>query len=228
LVKIRLQRHGRKKKPYYHIVAADVRAKRDGRIIEDLGRYDPVNAVTKVTINTDRVIHWLKSGAQPTDTVRSILKKEGVLYRIHLLGWGKSEEEINATIDAWKATKGNTTAKTGTEEMRARLKAEEEAYKKSQVERAKAAEAAAIAATEKAKADAIAAAAQAEAAETAEVAEAADVAEEAPAVEAAAVVTEAAEEVATEAPAEEAATEEAPADEAPAADSAEGEENKEA
>jgi small subunit ribosomal protein S16 len=228
LVKIRLQRHGRKKKPYYHIVAADVRAKRDGRIIEDLGRYDPVNAVTKVTINTDRVIHWLKSGAQPTDTVRSILKKEGVLYRIHLLGWGKSEEEINATIDAWKATKGNTTAKTGTEEMRARLKAEEEAYKKSQVERAKAAEAAAIAATEKAKADAIAAAAQAEAAETAEVAEAADVAEEAPAVEAAAEVTEAAEEVATEAPAEEAATEEAPADEAPAADSAEGEENKEA
>lgn len=225
MVKIRLQRHGRKKKPYYHIVAADVRAKRDGRIIEDLGRYDPVNAVTKVTINTDRVIHWLKSGAQPTDTVRSILKKEGILYRMHLIGWGKSEEEIATTIDAWKATKGNATVMTGTQEMRARLKSEEETYKKSQVEKAKAAEAAVIAAAEHAKASAIAAAAQAAAAEVAaaEVVEATEVAEEAPAVEAATEVTEATEEVATEAPAEE-----APAEEAPAAESAEGEENKEA
>ncbi len=224
MVKIRLQRHGRKKKPYYHIVVADVRAKRDGRIIEDLGRYDPVNATTKVTINTDRVIHWLKTGAQPTDTVRSILKKEGIMYRIHLIGWGKSEVEINSTIDAWKASKGTNTVKTGTEEMRARLKAEEEAYKKSQVEKAKAAEAAAIAAAEEAKAAAAAAAAQAEAAETA----VSEVAEEAPAEEAAAEVTEAAEEVASEVPAEEAAAEEAPAEEAPAAESAEGEESKEA
>ncbi len=225
MVKIRLQRHGRKKKPYYHIVVADVRAKRDGRIIEDLGRYDPVNAVTKVTIKTERVIHWLKLGAQPTDTVRSILKKEGILYRIHLIGWGKSDEEINTTIDAWRASKGDKTVMTGTEEMRARLKAEEEAYKKSQVERAKAAEAAVIAAAEAAKAAAVAAAAQAEAAETAANTE---VAEEAPVVEAAAEVTEATEVVATEAPAEEVPAEEAPAEEAPAAESAEGEENKEA
>ena len=224
MVKIRLQRHGRKKKPYYHIVAADVRSKRDGRIIEDLGRYDPVNATTKVTINTDRVIHWLKTGAQPTDTVRSILKKEGILYRIHLLGWGKSEEEINATLDAWKASKGDNKVKSNTEEMRARLKAEEEAYKKSLVEKAKAAEAAAIAAAEAAKAAEAAAAAEPEVAEATE---------EAPAVEAAAEVAEVAEatevaevaEVAEE-PAAEAATEEAPAEEA--SESAEGEENKEA
>lgn len=216
MVKIRLQRHGRKKKPYYHIVAADVRAKRDGRIIEDLGRYDPVNATTKVTINTERVIHWLKTGAQPTDTVRSILKKEGILYRIHLMGWGKSEEEINATLDAWKTAKGDKKTLTGTEEMRARLKAEEESYKKAQVEKAKAAEAAAIAAAEEAKAAAAAAAAQAEAAE---------VAEEAPA---AAAVAEEAAEVAEEVVADEAAAE-APAEEAPAAEAdAEGEENKEA
>jgi len=223
LVKIRLQRHGRKKKPYYHIVVADVRSKRDGRIIEDLGRYNPINATTKVTIKTDRVIHWLKTGAQPTDTVRSILKKEGVLYRMHLIGWGKSEEEINAAIDAWKASKGDTTTKTGTEEKRARLKAEEEAYKKSQVEKAKAAEAAAIAAAEAAKAASVAAAAQAEAAEvaeTTEVVEVAEVAEVAPVVEAAAEAAEVAEEVATEAPAEE-ATE-------ASAEAAEGEENKEA
>jgi small subunit ribosomal protein S16 len=218
LVKIRLQRHGRKKKPYYHIVAADVRTKRDGRIIEDLGRYDPVNATTKVTINTERVVHWLKTGAQPTDTVRSILKKEGIMYRIHLMGWGKSEEEINATIDAWKASKGDTKAKSNIEEMRSRLKAEEEAYKKAQVEKAKAAEAAAIAAAEEAKAAEAAAAAQAEAAESAT--------ETVEASEATAEVAEAVEEVATEAAAEEAPAEEAPAEEA--AESAEGEENKEA
>lgn len=215
MVKIRLQRHGRKKKPYYHIVAADVRAKRDGRIIEDLGRYDPVNTTTKVTINTERVIHWLKTGAQPTDTVRSILKKEGIMYRIHLMGWGKSEEEINATLDAWKATKGEKKTITGTEEMRARMKAEEESYKKAQVEKAKAAEAAAIAAAEAAKAAVAEAAAQAEAAAAAE---------EAPAAEAA---TEVAEEAAEVAETTEEAAAEAPADEAPA-DEAEGEENKEA
>lgn len=203
MVKIRLQRHGRKKKPYYHIVAADVRSKRDGRIIEDLGRYDPVNATTKVTINTDRVIHWLTTGAQPTDTVRSILKKEGIMYRIHLMGWGKSEEEINATLEAWKASKGGKKSTSVADDMRSRLKAEEESYKKSVVEKAKAAE--------EAKAAAAAAAAKAEAA-----------AAEAPAEEAAA---EAAAEVA-EAPAEEVAAEEAPA-EAPA-ESAEGEEAKEA
>jgi small subunit ribosomal protein S16 len=231
LVKIRLQRHGRKKKPYYHIVVADVRSKRDGRIIEDLGRYNPINAVTKVTINTDRVIHWLKTGAQPTDTVRSILKKEGILFRMHLIGWGKSEEEINTTLDAWKASKGDTTVKSGTDAMRARLKAEEEAYKKAQVDKVKAAEAAAITAAEEAKAAAIAAAAQAEAAEAAEAVEATEVAEEAPVAEAAAEVAEAVEEVATEAPAEEAAAEEAATEEAPAeeaTESAEGEENKEA
>ncbi len=222
MVKIRLQRHGRKKKPYYHIVAADVRAKRDGRIIEDLGRYDPVNATTKVTINTERVIHWLKTGAQPTDTVRSILKKEGILYRIHLMGWGKSEEEINATLDAWKTAKGDKKTLTGTEEMRARLKAEEESYKKAQVEKAKAAEAAAIAAAEEAKAAAAAAAAQAEAAEVAEEAPAAEAATEV--AEEAAEVAEAAEEVVAEE-----AVAEAPAEEAPAAEAdAEGEENKEA
>lgn len=220
MVKIRLQRHGRKKKPYYHIVAADVRAKRDGRIIEDLGRYDPVNTTTKVTLNTERVIHWLKTGAQPTDTVRSILKKEGIMYRIHLMGWGKSEEEINATLDAWKAAKGEKKTITGTEEMRARLKAEEESYKKAKAEKAKADEAAAIAAAEAAKAAEAEAAAQAAAAETAEEAPVAEAAAE----EAAAEVAEPAAEVAAEAAVEEAAADEAPAAEA----DAEGEENKEA
>jgi small subunit ribosomal protein S16 len=226
LVKIRLQRHGRKKKPYYHIVAADVRAKRDGKIIEDLGRYDPVGSVTKVTLKTDRVIHWLKTGAQPTDTVRAILKKEGVMYRIHLMGWGKSEEEINATLDAWKTSKGTKVAKTGAELMRERLKAEEESYKVTQAEKAKKAEAAAKKAAEAPAEEVVEAAAEETAAvETAEATEAASevaVSEEAPAEVAAEAPA------AEEAPAEEApVAEEAPAEE-PAAEEATDEENKEA
>lgn len=139
MVRIRLQRHGRNKKPYYHIVAADVRSKRDGRIIEDLGRYDPVGAENKVNLKTERVIHWLKTGAQPTDTVRSILKKEGILYRIHLMGWGKSAEEIEATLAAWQASKTKGNVVSSVQAKKDRLKAEEENYKKTQAEKAKAA-----------------------------------------------------------------------------------------
>lgn len=228
MVKIRLQRHGRKKKPYYHIVAADVRAKRDGKIIEDLGRYDPVGSVTKVTLKTDRVIHWLKTGAQPTDTVRAILKKEGVMYRIHLMGWGKSEEEINTTLEAWKNSKGTKVAKTGAELMRERLKAEEESYKVTQAEKAKKAEEAAKRAAE-APAEAPAEEAVEAAAEETAVVEATE-ANEAPAEVAASEET--AEEVVAEAeaPAEEAPAEEAAAEEATeeAAEEASDEENKEA
>lgn len=139
MVRIRLQRHGRKKKPYYHIVAADVRSKRDGRIIEDLGRYDPVGAENKVSLKTERVIHWLKTGAQPTDTVRAILKKEGVMYRIHLMGWGKSAEEIETTLAAWHASKAKSNTVSSIQAKKDRLKAEEENYKKAQAEKAKAA-----------------------------------------------------------------------------------------
>jgi small subunit ribosomal protein S16 len=139
LVRIRLQRHGRKKKPYYHIVAADVRSKRDGRIIEDLGRYDPVGAENKVSLKTERVIHWLKTGAQPTDTVRAILKKEGIMYRIHLMGWGKSAEEIETTLAAWHASKAKSNTVSSIQAKKDRLKAEEENYKKAQAEKAKAA-----------------------------------------------------------------------------------------
>jgi small subunit ribosomal protein S16 len=230
LVKIRLQRHGRNKKPYYHIVAADVRTKRDGRIIEDLGRYNPLGPVDKITLNVDRVIHWLKTGAQPTDTVRSILKREGVLYRIHLMGWGRSPEEIEETIAKWREAKGTGKDVSNADAKRARLKAEEEAYKKAQVEKAKAeAEKA-----EQAKAAAIAAEAEAAAApaEEAVVEAAAETPAEEAVAEAAteAPAEEAVAEAATEAPAEEAVAEaatEAPAEEATAEESAD-EDKKEA
>ncbi|WP_295213937.1 30S ribosomal protein S16 [Ruminococcus sp.] len=78
-VKIRLRRMGAKKAPFYRIVVADERYPRDGRFIEEIGYYDPTKEPTVVSLDTDKAKTWLANGAQPTDTVKSILKKEGVL-----------------------------------------------------------------------------------------------------------------------------------------------------
>ena len=78
-VKIRLARHGAKKRPYYRIVVADSRAPRDGRFIEEIGTYNPCVSPAEIKIDTDRAKEWIKTGAQPTDTVRALLKKVEVL-----------------------------------------------------------------------------------------------------------------------------------------------------
>jgi small subunit ribosomal protein S16 len=77
-VKIRLARHGAKKRPFYRIVAADNESPRDGRFIEKLGTYNPLLNSAQVELNTERVNYWIAQGAKPSDTVRSILKREGV------------------------------------------------------------------------------------------------------------------------------------------------------
>jgi small subunit ribosomal protein S16 len=77
-VKIRLARHGAKKRPFYRIVAADNDSPRDGRFIEKLGTYNPLQDPAQVVLDADRVKYWIAKGATPTDTVRSILKREGV------------------------------------------------------------------------------------------------------------------------------------------------------
>jgi len=79
MVKIRLRRMGAKKAPFYRIVVADSRYPRDGRFIEEIGTYSPMTADAEVKINSERAQQWIKNGAQPTDTVRDILKKAGVL-----------------------------------------------------------------------------------------------------------------------------------------------------
>ena len=79
MVKIRLRRMGAKKNPFYRIVVADSRFPRDGRCIEEIGTYVPMAEPTQVKINKDRALEWIKNGAQPTDTVKTLLKKEGVL-----------------------------------------------------------------------------------------------------------------------------------------------------
>lgn len=84
MVKIRLQRRGRRKKPFYHIVIADARAPRDGRFIEKIGSYNPMTSPATIDIDRDMAFDWLMKGAQPTDTVRVILRANGVMYRKHL------------------------------------------------------------------------------------------------------------------------------------------------
>lgn len=108
-VKIRLARHGRKSYAYYHIVVADSRAPRDGKFIERLGSYNPNTNPATVVLNFDRALYWLNVGAQPTDTARNILSKEGVLLKKHLLGGVKkgafAVEEAEKRFAAWKAGK---------------------------------------------------------------------------------------------------------------------------
>lgn len=107
--KIRLQRNGHKGYAYYHIVIADVRAPRDGRCIERIGSYNPNVNPAKVDLNFERALYWVEAGAQPTDTVRNILSREGVMMMKHLNGGVRkgafTAEEAQKRFEAWKANK---------------------------------------------------------------------------------------------------------------------------
>ena len=78
-VKIRLKRMGMKKKPFYRVVVADIRSPRDGRFIEEIGYYDPMKQPAEIKIDNEKAVAWMKNGAQPTDTVRALLKKSGAI-----------------------------------------------------------------------------------------------------------------------------------------------------
>lgn len=104
-VKIRLQRHGKKGKPFYWIVAADVRAKRDGKFLEKLGIYNPNTNPATVEVNVEQALEWLQNGAQPTNTARTLLSYRGVMYKHHLQGGvskgALTQEEAEKKFDAW-------------------------------------------------------------------------------------------------------------------------------
>ena len=194
--RIRLQRHGKKGKPFFHLVAADSRAKRDGKFIEKLGTYNPTANPAVIDINFDATLTWVQNGAEMSDTARAILSYKGVLYKNHLLNGVKkgalTAEQVEERFNKWLADK------------EAKIDSKISGLAKS-AEKAKADRLAAEAATNAAKAAAV------EAKNTPAVEE---VAEEAPAAEE--VVAEDArateEVVAEEAP----ATEEVVAEEAPA------------
>ena len=210
-VRIRLQRHGKKGKPIYWIVAADSRSKRDGKFLEKLGTYNPNFNPPLVTLNIDSTVNWIQNGAQPSETARNIISREGALLKNHLLnGVNKgafSEEDADKKFEAWiKERDSKTEKKLSTLEKEAldkkkkALELEKEANEKRKL------------AAEEALNEEVTAA------------EEAPVAEEAPAEEAPAEEAPAEEAPAEEAPAEEAPAEEAPAEEAPAAEEAPTEE----
>ena len=222
-VRLRLQRQGKKGKPFYHLVAADARAKRDGRFIEKLGTYNPNTNPATIEVVHDRALHWLQVGAEPSDTARAILKYSGAIYHNHLLNGVRkgamTEAEAQKRFDAWfndKQTKIQAKRDGLDAAAEKELKDRMAAERKQNDERA----AALAAAASDLAAEAEAAAAEAAAEEAGEEAPAA----EAPAAEAAAEASPAVEAAAEEAPEAEAA-EEAPeaeaAEEAPEAEAAE-------
>lgn len=103
--KIRLQRHGKKGKPFFHIIATDARTPRDGRFIEKLGVYDPTSNPATIDIHFDRCLHWVKVGAEPTNTAKAILTYKGVLLKNHLdkgvVKGALTQDQANAKFEKW-------------------------------------------------------------------------------------------------------------------------------
>ncbi len=211
--RIRLQRHGKKSKAFYHIVAADSRSKRDGKFIEKLGIYNPNTNPATIDINFDRTLSWVQVGAEMSDTARAILSYKGVLYKNHLIkGIAKgalTAEQVEEKFAVWLAEKDNKItgkkdglAKNEASDRAARLKAEVLANEA----RAVAVEAKnnPVEVVEEAPVAEEAAEEVVEETAVAEPVEAEEVVEEAPVAEETAV----AESVEAEAPAEEAASEE--------------------
>ena len=181
--KIRLQRHGRKDYPFYPIVIADSRAPRDGRFIERIGSYNPNTNPATISLNFERALYWVNVGAQPTETVRNILSREGVMLMKHLQGGVKKgafdEAEAQRRFEAWKAEKAAKLEAVKNQEREGK----KAAAKKALEEETKKNEAKAEAVAKK-RAEAAAAKAAEEAAKAAEAAATEAPAEETPAEEA--------------------------------------------
>ena len=128
-VKIRLQRHGKKGKPFYWIVAADARAKRDGRFLEKLGTYNPNTNPATINLDIDGAVKWLQNGAQPTDTAKTILSYKGAMLKNHLVGGVRkgalTEEQAEEKFQAWLQEKAGKVA--SKEENVAKAKSEAKA-----------------------------------------------------------------------------------------------------
>jgi len=142
-VKIRLQRHGKKGKPFFWVVAADSRSKRDGRSLEKLGTYNPNTNPASIDLDVDAAVKWLQNGAQPTDTARAILSYKGALLKNHLaVGVKKgalTEEQAEAKFQAWMeeknskiSDKASKLAKAKEDEAAKKLEAEKEVNEKRQ------------------------------------------------------------------------------------------------
>ncbi|NWF50087.1 MAG: 30S ribosomal protein S16 [Ignavibacteriaceae bacterium] len=134
-VKLRLRRMGKKKQPIYHIVAADSRSPRDGKFLESIGLYNPLTKPHTVDVKEQRVMYWLNTGAQPTDTVKSLLRQKGIILKRELIRKGLSEDTIQAEIEKWvklreasaakKLSKKKSKKKSGSEEVKPKEESKE-------------------------------------------------------------------------------------------------------
>ena len=241
--KIRLQRFGKKGKPFYHLVVADSRAPRDGKFIERIGSYNPNTNPATIDLNFDKALSWVNKGAQPTDTCRAILSYKGVLYKKHLEGGVRkgalTQEQADAKFAAWLTSKdaqitGKKDSLTQTKEQVKKAALAAEAKRKEDKAAAIEAKYAAPAEVEEVAVEEAPVAEEIEnteetVAETEELAVEEPATEEAPAVEQVAetveeTVAEVAEEVVEEPAAEEAPVAEEVVEEAPAAEETPSEE----
>ena len=114
-VKIRLQRKGSKKRPFYHVVVADSRAPRDGKFIEKIGTYNPLTVPATINLDVEKAFDWIEKGAQPSDTARAILKYKGVFFKKHLQRGVKkgafTQEKADELFAAWSSSKQVTIEK---------------------------------------------------------------------------------------------------------------------
>ena len=126
-VKLRLRRIGKKKQPVYKVVAADSRSPRDGKFLEAIGIYNPLTDPLTLEIKEDRAMYWLNVGAQPTDTVKSLLSRKGIILKKELQSRGLSEEKIREEMDNWAKIRE---AKVNTRSSRKKRKSEADSQEK--------------------------------------------------------------------------------------------------
>jgi small subunit ribosomal protein S16 len=134
-VKLRLTRLGRKKRPFYRIIAVDSRAPRDGRYLENLGTYDPLPEPFEFKVNEDRIFYWLGVGAIPSDTVKSLLRREGILFKWDLKKRGLSDEQMEQEMKRWEVIQLERRRKSEKKlEEKAKVKEKEEKEEKERIE----------------------------------------------------------------------------------------------
>jgi len=131
-VKLRLRRMGKKKQPIYKIVAADARSPRDGKFLEALGLYNPLTNPHTVDVKEDRILYWLSNGAQPTNTVKSLLREKGIILKSDLIKRGLDEEKIESELAEWQKLKeASATSKAKKKKISRKAKAKVEEPKDS-------------------------------------------------------------------------------------------------
>ncbi len=136
-VKLRLRRMGKKKQPIYKMVAADSRSPRDGKFLEAVGFYNPLTNPHTLDLKEDRIMYWLNVGAQPTNTVKSLLRQKGITLKKELLSKGLDEEKVKSELENWQKIKEAGSMKKADKKLSKKAKAKQEAEASTPVEETK-------------------------------------------------------------------------------------------